>query len=379
MTQGSSDAQINKAVHEEDTAHVTGDKGIMVLGVRQDVAAVHAADNYYIPLIVDELGSLHVGTPKSGRGLDTDVSDSLDAMDATTGWTVLGNDTVNLATTLNHVEGTAALTFDKADGAANTVFAGIQKTITSIDLSSFTSQDLILTDCLLPSVADADYIFVRLGTDSSNYNEWRVPADLLADGAWQTVVFNIGNPEPTGFAGNGWDPSAVTYLASGVAFDNQNNTLAGIILDNVGLHSSSHTTTVLKAEITSEVSSPNVNIKKWGAVNVTNAATLADNMAVPKAPLTGACLMLFDGSAYDRASGNSANGLTVNLANNNDVHGNVAHDASDQGNPLKIGGIARDLAETTTAVAKDDRVDASFTRDGRMLVETGHPDASRLG
>lgn len=48
------------------------------------------------------------------------------------------------------------------------------------------------------------------------------------------------------------------------------------------------------------------------------------------------------------------------------ITGNVAHDAADSGNPVKIGGIA----ETTTrsAVADGDRVDAHFDELGRLGV-----------
>lgn len=44
--------------------------------------------------------------------------------------------------------------------------------------------------------------------------------------------------------------------------------------------------------------------------------------------------------------------------------GNVAHDAADSGNPLKIGGKAR--TTTPTAVAANDRVDAFFDEYGRL-------------
>lgn len=45
--------------------------------------------------------------------------------------------------------------------------------------------------------------------------------------------------------------------------------------------------------------------------------------------------------------------------------GDVAHDAVDSGNPVKIGGTAR--TSSPTAVADGDRVNASFTKTGKML------------
>lgn len=49
------------------------------------------------------------------------------------------------------------------------------------------------------------------------------------------------------------------------------------------------------------------------------AAALADNAANPTAPAVGAFTMWWDGATWDRASGNAADGLLVNLGANNDV------------------------------------------------------------
>lgn len=49
------------------------------------------------------------------------------------------------------------------------------------------------------------------------------------------------------------------------------------------------------------------------------AAALADNTSNPTAPAVGSFEMLWDGATWDRAPGNSTDGLTVNLGANNDV------------------------------------------------------------
>lgn len=49
------------------------------------------------------------------------------------------------------------------------------------------------------------------------------------------------------------------------------------------------------------------------------AAALADNMANPTTLLQGACNMVFDGTAWDRLPGTTADGVLVNLGGNNDV------------------------------------------------------------
>jgi hypothetical protein len=89
----------------------------------------------------------------------------------------------------------------------------------------------------------------------------------------------------------------------------------------------------------------------------------------------------YDGTTWDRVRGDSTDGLLVNLGTNNDViqgtasslkcepAGNVAHDSADSGNPLKIGGIARQA--NPTAVTALDRTDAFFDDVGRLVVREG--------
>ena len=57
-------------VQTEDTAHVTGDLGYMLLAVRQDAAAALAADGDYIPLIVDANGRVHIAPAPANSGVD---------------------------------------------------------------------------------------------------------------------------------------------------------------------------------------------------------------------------------------------------------------------------------------------------------------------
>jgi hypothetical protein len=69
------------------------------------------------------------------------------------------------------------------------------------------------------------------------------------------------------------------------------------------------------------------------------------------------------------------NTVTVDLGANNDIQGDVAHDSADSGNPVKVGGKAKNMDGTApgTDVAEDDRVDMIATVDGRQFVETTHP------
>jgi len=160
----------------------------------------------------------------------------IDACEATTGWTALGNDTTGLDTDLDHVLGAKSLEFDKVDGAANTIFGGIQKTISSVDLSFLVENGGAFGYSLnVSATTDIAYCFLRLGTDSSNYNEWRV-ADADLSAGWNSVRFNADVPATAGATGNGWDATAVTYLALGCAFDLETDTLADLRVDHVAAY-----------------------------------------------------------------------------------------------------------------------------------------------
>lgn len=133
------------------------------------------------------------------------------------------------------------------------------------------------------------------------------------------------------------------------------------------------------------------------------AAALADNTANPTVPGVGSFGMVWDGATWDRSPGNSASGTKVQPATGGSgaadattfrtisatdspdvtalqimddwdnaasdgasVSGDVAHDAADAGEPLKIGGQAR--TTNPTAVADADRVNAMFDDVGRQVV-----------
>jgi hypothetical protein len=60
------------------------------------------------------------------------------------------------------------------------------------------------------------------------------------------------------------------------------------------------------------------------------------------------------------------------------VEGDVAHDAVDSGNPVKVGGVAVAHSASPTAVAAADRARWIFNRDGIPFVLCGHPNVVTL-
>ena len=105
------------------------------------------------------------------------------------------------------------------------------------------------------------------------------------------------------------------------------------------------------------------------------AAALADNTANPTASQTAAFGMVWDGATWDRMPGTSADGVTVNLGTNNDVTatGNVADDAADTGNPLKVG--SRVETGALAAIADGDRADL-LSDDFRRIWVNSAPNVS---
>lgn len=196
--------------------------------------------------------------------------DGIDNCDATAGWTVLGNDTTTLALSANHVAGTGSLTFNKVDGAANTIFGGIQKTLASVEFRHYQAHNLVEWAVYASDLTNVAYAFLRLGDDSSNYSEWRVDDDDLTAGVWNPIAMLVGGVEYA-VVGTGLDATDCDYVAVGVAFDLETHALAGIAIDEIHIHGNQHTTATL-GEVTTTINTPNVNIHRLGGQPVDEGA-----------------------------------------------------------------------------------------------------------
>lgn len=155
-----------------------------------------------------------------------------DLFAATDGWTIFGNDTANLTTDVVHILGTGSLEFDKVDGAANTVFAGMSRTV-DWNLGGISPKDKIIGAMQASSNALIDYAFIRIGTSVSHYTEWRLADTAITDGVWS--MFNVNVADLSAQVGNGilWDN--IDYLAVGVAFDAAGNALADMYWNYIGI------------------------------------------------------------------------------------------------------------------------------------------------
>lgn len=150
-----------------------------------------------------------------------------------TGWTVLGTDTDNLAGSTTALLGAYALKFDKVDGSDNKKYAGAYRTIDE-DLSRgvFLFRDRIVWLVEISDLTNVDYAFVRLGSSSSNYAEWRFADTSLTAERVCICQAQFGDAYLTG---TGLDWRDVDYLAVGVQFDAAGDALADIRVHGVWL------------------------------------------------------------------------------------------------------------------------------------------------
>ena len=206
----------------------------------------------------------------------------LDTMDALETWAAIDTDTDTVAATTKHVLGSGAISFNKANSVANSGIGGIERTITSVNLGSPSPHDIIQTVVRVSSVADLDNgtanFFVRLGTSSSHYAQWSILGTEFQGGKWETVAIKVGNQDDIGVqVGDGVDWSAVTYVAVGFNFNAENNTLTGIHVDEISFHSNLHVSAAINAEITSTVTSSNVNLQKIGGSATSKGSGVVGN------------------------------------------------------------------------------------------------------
>jgi len=201
----------------------------------------------------------------------TDYETVLDACEAVGGWA--GNAQVaNLATTTNHVRGERALTFDKVAGG---VTAQIEQTLAAgVDFTLYKDNDLIGLIFYLSNIAAVDYVYLRLGTNAGNCSEWRINDEDITAAEWMSAKMALSGVEPT-VIGNGCG-NTINYVAFGVVFDAAGDLLADIRLDSVVLITSQHSTAQLNAEISTEISSPNINVARVGDTPVSTDSGAPD-------------------------------------------------------------------------------------------------------
>lgn len=271
---GTAATNLGKAI---DSVVGATDTGIAMLARhRGDTIHTIVAEGDYEILDISEFGGLHV-EPEQHH-----VIDQMDALMANGGtWAAIDSDTTGVALSTKHTIGAGSIEFDKVDGAANSGIGGITKSLTAIDLGGLSPHDILQTIVYVGATTELDggsaYFFLRLGTDSTDYNEWRIDGTAFTAGEWETVAIEIGDASFAGQGGTGCNFSVITYVAVGFKFDAVGDTLANIYVDEISFHTNQHVNAAISAEITSSVSSANINVLKIGGSVVTKGAGNVSN------------------------------------------------------------------------------------------------------
>lgn len=137
--------------------------------------------------------------------------------------------TTNKADTTTHITGAGAVTFDKATGAK---LCGLTDTIDAVDLSYCRGQAVVNLNIYMSTIVDVLHVEIRLGTDATNAQVWKVLRGELKAG-WNMISVPFSAVEAD--LGDGWDDAAVTYLAVLVNFQIATATLTGIIIDSLSV------------------------------------------------------------------------------------------------------------------------------------------------
>ena len=238
------------------------DSGVAILAKHAAATArlSSAEDDYDIPRL-SEFGAL---LTEPEQHLVIDDMNNLVGFGGT--WAAIDTDTTGVAVSTKHVLGSQSIEFDKVDGAANSGIGGVTKALTSINLDGASPHDILQCVTFVSATTALDggsaFFFLRLGTDSTDYNEWRIDGTEFTAGVWETVALEIGDASHTGQGGAGIDWAAITYIAVGFSFDAVGDALANILVDEISYHTNQHVNAAINAEITSDVSSANVNLQK---------------------------------------------------------------------------------------------------------------------
>ena len=266
---GTAATNLGKAV---DTAVGATDTGVAMLAKHAAASArLSTAElDYDIPRL-SEFGAL-LTEPEQHL-----VIDDMNALLGGGGtWAAINDDTTGVGVSTKHVLGTKSVEFDKVAGTANSQIGGVTKALTAINLDGASPHDILQCVTYVGATTELDdgssYMFLRLGTNSTDYNEWRIPGTAFTAGEWETVAMEIGDASHVGQGGAGITWAAITYIAVGFFFDDIDDTLANILVDEISYHTNQHVNAAINAEITSSVSSANINLHKVAGSPATKGA-----------------------------------------------------------------------------------------------------------
>ena len=173
------------------------------------------------PHVNQVLGALQIADIQ--KIADFDVSEN---------WTVLNDDTTNLGNSNNHATGKLSLEFDKVNGSSNGKIAMVHSTIAELDIRRFGPESRLFALVHISDMTNVKDAFIRLGTDSSNYNQWTFPDTSLTNSIWSPLDKKI-HESAVVVAGTGLNFAALKWVAVGVTFDAEADNLLDLQYDSL--------------------------------------------------------------------------------------------------------------------------------------------------
>lgn len=380
---------IDNIVLAEDAVHGSGDPGVQALAVRKDSgAAIAGTDGDYSPLQVDSSGNLRVNVAAGGAG-DGAILDGVSSSIKATVLDFTNSNplAVRLTDTNGDYVGAGAGTQYTEDAAAAADPVGTMVMAVRADsLAAVTSTD---GDNIAARATNKGELYVKhvdaLPAGTNNIGD----VDVLTLPALPAGTNNIGDVD-------------VLSIAAG---DNNIGNVDIVTMPNVTLAAGTNTNEVVgdvaqdaaasgnplliggraSAAAPTDMSADGDSVYIWttlkGAVNVADAggSLTVDNAALSVVgggvEATALRVTVASDSTGVLSVDDNGSSLTVDgTITASNATGNVAHDAADSGNPVKIGGIAKESDGTDPgSVAEDDRVDARFDRNGRIYTNNAHP------
>ena len=305
------------------------------LGARAMVASLSttiATDDTHFGAVgaaSDADGVVHGQLRYIGENID-EVHIPVDSIDAIASWAA-STDASGIAQETDNVPShaiTTSLSIAKTGTATSEASYG--KTLgATVDASVLAGDALALFYVRHTTWTNVTNVFVRLGTDASNYVEFGFdPADFSTT-LWTQVTIQLHEGSQTG---TGLDLANIDYAAFGFTTTASGNTVSDVFFNAVEIHSVSTS----DVSITSDVSASTVRVSKIGSNSNQTAATGAgavtsgtqrntlasDDPAVVSLALldnavsgAGYNITQFGGAAVPIGGGTEAGALRVTIAN----------------------------------------------------------------
>lgn len=159
----------------------------------------------------------------------------IDKLNLATDWSAFNTDCTLLTETTGSPFNSACLSFSKANGAANTVYSLIVRTPTSMNLAPngyINPYSVIGFSCYVSATTNLANTVIRLGTDASNYTEWRYADSSVTAARWNFAYTKISDGYSTG---TGCNFSDIDYIALGFQYDAEGDALAGQLVSQLVL------------------------------------------------------------------------------------------------------------------------------------------------